>query len=584
MTILCHKALSQERIMKKLPTYLYQYINSKNYFLRIRRRSLDQMSYDNSSAYFVASLRTDNVHDAAFLALFVVTQIRKKIMNMDIHAQESLDRGELTILPKDINDDLSAIETQVTSRNQLKKRFIRALGVGKMMLSSGAIDVDSFDDSEHQRAKTLHAMPLVSENPLTPTDICINEQRMLSALVMRLCEHSERVKNFSEEQDTFDANIFDCLAFGEAQNKYQRLVNGIDVEDVAHKEEVENQSSVLKQNYSIAQLYLLFKQEKLGAVRKRTVEHYDISFDFLSELISLDSDVRVLTNEFARKFKFVLIERKDQRSKLVNDKTLSVARINAYLSNLSAFCEWCIKHNVSINKGVNPFCGLSIKKGKNSKIPRREFTVDEANAMFSYKTKAKTEAQYFRDDAYWYTKVGLYSGMRLNETSELLLSDVNKQENILCFDLRGSHLKTCESPRLIPIHSKLIELGFVEYINEKRNKGHKFLFEQIRIGKAKAGKFGYGEKISRWFNRTLLKNIGIDKIYEKEQRRNLVDYHCLRHTFIYQLKRKGIDMSYIKALAGHSGRRDLTRDVYGHNASHIVKNLQIAIENVSFDE
>lgn len=59
--------------MKKLPTYLYQYKNSKNYFLQIRRRSLDQMSYDTSSAYFVASLRTDNVNDAAFLALFVVT-------------------------------------------------------------------------------------------------------------------------------------------------------------------------------------------------------------------------------------------------------------------------------------------------------------------------------------------------------------------------------------------------------------------------------------------------------------------------------------------------------------------------------
>jgi len=257
--------------MKKLPSYIYQYKNSKNYFLRIRMRSLDQMGYDTASAYFVASLRTDNVHDAAFLALFVVTQIRKKIMNMDIHAQESLDRGELAILPKDINDDLSAIETQITSRNQLKTRFIRALGVGKMMLSSGAIDVDSFDDSEHQRAKTLHAMPSVSEPPLTPNDICIQEKRMLSALVMRLCEHSEKVKNFSDKEGTFDANMFDCLAFGEAQDKYQRLVNGIDVEDVAIKEEVENQSSVMKQNYSIAQLYALFKKEKLGAVRKRTV-------------------------------------------------------------------------------------------------------------------------------------------------------------------------------------------------------------------------------------------------------------------------------------------------------------------------
>jgi len=106
VTILCHKALSQSAItMKKLSSYLYQYKSSKNYYFRIRLRSLDQMSYDTSSDYFVASLRTDNVHDAAFLALFVVTQLKKEKMNMDIHTPKSLEGGELALLPQDINDE-----------------------------------------------------------------------------------------------------------------------------------------------------------------------------------------------------------------------------------------------------------------------------------------------------------------------------------------------------------------------------------------------------------------------------------------------------------------------------------------------
>jgi integrase len=570
--------------MTSLPTYLYQYKQSKNYYFRIRQRSLDQMGYDIPSDYFVASLRTDNVHDAAFLALYVVTQLKKEIMNMDIHTPQSLGGGELVVLSQDSMDELTMINTHITSRKQLKTRFTRALGVGKMMLSHGAIDVDNFDGRELQRAQILQGMPTVSGNPHSPSDVCINEQRMLSALVIRLCEHAQKVKNFSDEEDPFDANMFDCLNLSTLQQKYQQLTSDIDVAESVDKEVVSIPSQVKKQHYSIEQMFALFKKEKSGAIRKGSIKHYDISFEFLSELVSLDDDISILTNEFARKVKFSLIERKDKRVKLDGGKTLSVSRINSYLSNLSTFCQWCIDHKVSINQGANPFQGLRVKATKNSKIPRREFTVDEANAIFDYQPTDKREAKEFRDDAYWFPKIGLYSGMRLNETSELLISDVNMQEDIWCFDLRGSHLKTCESPRLIPVHSKLIESGFIEYVRKKKEQGEKFLFEQIRLGKKEAGKYGRGEKISRWYNRSLLKNIGVDKTYEKEERSCLIDYHCLRHTFVYILKQRGVDMSYIKALVGHSGQLDLTRDVYGHNANPIVKNLQIAIENISFDE
>ncbi|MFB1000020.1 MAG: hypothetical protein QMC13_07300 [Colwellia sp.] len=43
-------------------------------------------------------------------------------------------------------------------------------------------------------------------------------------------------------------------------------------------------------------------------------------------------------------------------------------------------------------------------------------------------------------------------------------------------------------------------------------------------------------------------------------------------------------MSYIKALVGHSGQHDLTRDVYGHNANHMIVNLQKAVELISYDD
>jgi integrase len=568
----------------KLPTYLYQYKSSKNYYFRIRQRSLNQMGYDIPCNYFVASLRTDNVHNAAFLALFVVTQLRNKIMNTDIHTPELPDGSELVVLPKDINDELTTINTHITSRKQLKTRFTRALGFGEMMLSSGGIDVDSFDGSELQRAQTLQGMPLANAKTDSHPKACINEQRMLSALVIKLCEHAEKVKNFSDEDKTFDANMFDSLSFSSLQQKYQQLTNDIDVAESVDKEVISTPSVVKKQHYSIEQLYKLFKKEKIGAIKSGSVSHYDISFDYLSELIDLKNDVSVFDEILARRIKFDLIERKDQRCKDTAGKTLSVARINAYISNFSQFCQWCIEHKIPVNLNVNPFKGLRIKHTKNSKTPRREFSAPECNAILNYEPLKKVEAKEFREDGYWFTKIGLFSGMRLNETANLLLSDVIKKEGVWCFDLKGAHLKNENATRIIPVHSELIKLGLIVWLEEKKEQGQTYVFEQIRKGKKEGGKFGYGEKISRWFNRTILRNIGIDKTHEKEILGNLIDYHCVRHTFIYQLKILGVDMSYIKSLVGHSGQHDLTRDVYGHNANHMIVNLQKAVELISYDD
>lgn len=49
------------------------------------------MGYDTSGGYFVASLHTDDVKQAGYLALFVLNGIKKEFdMNTDIHDLEKL--------------------------------------------------------------------------------------------------------------------------------------------------------------------------------------------------------------------------------------------------------------------------------------------------------------------------------------------------------------------------------------------------------------------------------------------------------------------------------------------------------------
>jgi len=566
--------------MTSLPTYLYQYKQSKNYYFRIRQRSLDQMSYDIPNAFFVASLHTDDVKQAAYLALFIINGLRKEnAMNTDIHTPDKLNFV-----------DFNKTALLLLERQLLKERFNKLLAIGKAQLSIGTLDVASFDETERQRAQIVNEQSsLQSEDKTLASSDNLPSTRMLSSLMIQLCDHAEKVKNFTNEDPDIDLTIIDCLEFMSATEQYQQSKKSMNVDELVKHVSNANNTQLTpkksqKSHYSIEQLYKLFKKEKIGAIKKGSVSHYDISFDYLSKLIDLKNDVSVFVESLARRIKFDLIERKDQRCKDTDGKTLSVARINAYISNFSQFCQWCIEHKIPVNLNVNPFKGLRIKSTKNSKTPRREFSIPECNAILNYVPLKKVEAKEFRDDGYWFTKIGLFSGMRLNETANLLLSDVIKKEGIWCFDLKGAHLKNDNAVRVIPVHSALIELGFIVWLEDKKAEGQTYIFEQIRKGKKEGGKFGYGEKISRWFNRTVLRNIGIDKTNEKEVLGNLIDYHCVRHTFIYQLKRLGVDMSYIKSLVGHSGQHDLTSDVYGHNANHMIVNLQKAVELISYDD
>ncbi len=63
--------------------------------------------------------------------------------------------------------------------------------------------------------------------------------------------------------------------------------------------------------------------------------------------------------------------------------------------------------------------------------------------------------------------LGLFAGARLNELCQLTTADVGRHdgvETISVLDEDLKRLKTEASRRIIPIHSKLIELGFIDNV------------------------------------------------------------------------------------------------------------------------
>ena len=95
--------------------------------------------------------------------------------------------------------------------------------------------------------------------------------------------------------------------------------------------------------------------------------------------------------------------------------------------------------------------------------------------------------------------LGLYTGARLNELCQLYVNDIRQIDKIWCIDINRNtndkKLKNASSERIIPIHPKLIELRFLEFVKEQKSNQSQRLFSHLKLGSD-----GYIKYVSRFFN------------------------------------------------------------------------------------
>ena len=125
--------------------------------------------------------------------------------------------------------------------------------------------------------------------------------------------------------------------------------------------------------------------------------------------------------------------------------------------------------------------------------------------------------------------------------------------------------KTAACDELVPIHSHLIELGFIPYVEDLRKRGETRLFPSL-----KRGRDGYGTAASNWFARYRCSH-GV-----KHRKKA---FHSFRHTFSNHLKQQGLPEPQVAALLGHQNG-SITYDCYGQPYSVAV--LQTTVEKVDF--
>ena len=193
----------------------------------------------------------------------------------------------------------------------------------------------------------------------------------------------------------------------------------------------------------------------------------------------------------------------------------------------------------------NPFKDLKLVKPARRDKPRLSFTADDLKLIF----ESPVFSQGHRPKggagkaAVWIPLIGLMTGMRLEEIGQLRRADIKLQEGIWYFDLdhvpeEGRWLKNDSSRRQIPVHPRLIELGFLELVQDSNGR----LFPSV----SSVGSRQLSASWSQWFGRYLRKVVGIT-----DPRKT---FHSFRHTFKDLCRESGVSKELHDKLTGHASR------------------------------
>jgi len=332
---------------------------------------------------------------------------------------------------------------------------------------------------------------------------------------------------------------------------------------------------------AVQQLFEKYRDEK--ELNNKTA---DETQKVISRFVGMFPNVRAqdINGEMVREFKEILIKTPSYPSKAqgklslpklmisigsnFQGDTLSDSSINKHLSRLGTVLQWGFNNSYFSNNWNNPTQGKTVKR-KGNKKDISPFSNDDINKIFSTDiyTKQLRPKGGSGEASYWLPVIALYTGMRMNEIGQLWLNDVKQKDDVWFFNINeneNKNVKNNSSIRLVPIHQKIIDLGFIEYVNSL--SGNKVFPLLVNSGKYD----GVTQNYSKWFGRHLRK-IGID---DKSK-----VFHSSRHLVKDMLRNAGVDTSINDSLFGHSSGN--VGGSYGDGYGLTMLNQ--AIQKISYD-
>lgn len=343
----------------------------------------------------------------------------------------------------------------------------------------------------------------------------------------------------------------------------------------------------------IDDLVTTFLNDKKEFIEPKTYADYQQQFKLFLRIIKIEY-VEQLTIEVVQTYKEILPKLPPRMNQMKNTRNKSIDEIlslglnriayktlHKNLVSVSGFLTWLHQQLLVTQDFSSILHGVKNTSKRKDGDKTDTFTLKDLEAMFSTEEYQHScfKGRAFR---YWLPLLALYTGARANELCQLFVSDVYKDNGIDVLRMEDQSdekkLKNIQSNRIVPVHKKLIELGFIDYVALMNSQGQKQLFPTL-----KPDIFGHRTKnISKFFNSEYQSYKGfLDRcgIYGSDAKGRKV-FHSFRHTFINNAKQLEINLYMIKQISGHASD-DMTMDTYGddYNLDLLKKN----IDKIKFD-
>ena len=247
-----------------------------------------------------------------------------------------------------------------------------------------------------------------------------------------------------------------------------------------------------------------------------------------------------------------------------NDDKLSEPTIQKYMIRVIQFFNYCFDSGY-ISKSITAKMNvkIDIDPSERAVLP---YEASEARKIFEIVTSIKQSgkspsSRIEASELYYVTMIAAYSGMRIKEITQLHKEDIALKDGIYCFNINtndGKTTKTKNSIRFVPIHSKLIDLGLLEYVNSKKS-GNIFKVSNKDFSEI------FRSQIQRKF---------IDKDSKKT-------FYSFRHYFIDYLVQREVEANLIAQIVGHEKQYKILLNTYAKPIN--ANTLKAKVEMVSYD-
>lgn len=191
------------------------------------------------------------------------------------------------------------------------------------------------------------------------------------------------------------------------------------------------------------------------------------------------------------------------------EQGLSVATVKKAMGLLSAVFELAVAND---KLSSNPVKGIRLARPKVERKSRVPFDADDLRRLFASPvfTQGLRPVGGKGEAAFWLPYLGLWTGARLEELGQLLVSDVRSEHGCTYLSISdepesGKRLKSSSSRRRVPVHPELVTLGFLNYVQQQKQASERRLFPLL----SRSGGRQLTSSWSQWFSRYLREVVGI---------------------------------------------------------------------------